>query len=110
MRGNLREDAQVVDRQGSIPAHAGQPLTARVKPVTDVVSFARVVGAATAPAIDTNYRVATLTDSPSNKQPVEVGGKLHIKIDSDGRPRVRRLEKQGQMDIDVYTGPIMVTP
>ena len=40
----------------------------------------------------------------------QVGGTLHIKIDAEGRPRIKRLEQHGEMDIDVATGPIMVMP
>ena len=40
----------------------------------------------------------------------EVGGTLHIKIDSEGSPRVKKLEKTGDMDLDVNTGLIMRGP
>lgn len=38
----------------------------------------------------------------------EVGGLLRIQIDSEGRPRVRQMERRGPVDIDVDAGPLMV--
>ena len=46
----------------------------------------------------------------ANQPPARVGGTLHIKIDAEGRPKIKKLEQQGEMDIDVATGPIMVMP
>ena len=54
---------------------------------------------------------ALITDQPAPAPAMaQVGGTLHIKIDAEGRPSIRKLEKQGEMDIDVATGPIMVMP
>lgn len=36
----------------------------------------------------------------------EVGGELHIKIDSEGRPRVKQLQQQGGMSLRVDTGAV----
>lgn len=54
--------------------------------------------------------LADIKSGQANKPLAQVGGTLHIKIDSEGRPRIKRLEKHGEMDIDVATGPIMVMP
>lgn len=40
----------------------------------------------------------------------EVGGTLHIKVDSEGRPRVTEIERRGGMDIDVDSGVLGLTP
>ena len=54
---------------------------------------------------------ALITDQPAPAPAMaQVGGTLHIQIDSQGRPSVKKLEKDGEMDIDVATGPIMVMP
>lgn len=45
-----------------------------------------------------------------NGQKTEVGGTLHIKIDSEGRPSVTKIEKHGDLDIDVDAGLVMAMP
>jgi len=73
---------------------------------------------ATASRFENKYRslLAEKTGAPVDQgkapghtgAPAQVGGTLHIKIDSDGKARVNRLEKHGGMDINVDTGPIPV--
>jgi len=40
----------------------------------------------------------------------EVGGELHIRIDSEGRPRVQEVRRRGAMDFDVDSGVLGVWP
>jgi tape measure domain-containing protein len=43
--------------------------------------------------------------------PVDIGGTLHIRIDSEGRPRVAAMKTASQnMRLDIDTGPTMVLP
>lgn len=46
----------------------------------------------------------------NSRSKTEVGGTLHIKIDSESRPRIQKLEKNGEMDINVDAGLVMVGP
>ena len=74
-------------------------------------AFRHELGALIAEALasfgNKNAKDAIATET---KARTEVGGTLHIKIDSEGRTRVKELEKSGDMDLDVNTGLIMRGP
>lgn len=61
-----------------------------------------------APAVDRRGRVKTLDQL---KTKTEVGGEIHVKIDSEGRPKIGRMSKRNKnVDIVATAGTMMTTP
>lgn len=53
---------------------------------------------------DTPDRIAPGAGSPVAGGKQEIGGTLHVKVDSEGRARVNRMESRGGIQMDVSTG------
>lgn len=46
-------------------------------------------------------------ERPPSK-PEQVRGEIQVRIDSEGRARVRSVESRGPLDLDVYSGPLLL--
>lgn len=58
--------------------------------------------------ITSNNSSPSAVNLPQQQVAAEVGGTLKIQIDSEGRPKIARMEKRGGMDIETTTGMMMV--